>query len=91
MEKLTGTVLLVLATVLVLISIHPIEACRFMKEDQKLVINKDDLSLLSSLQKHRDPPSAPNPRIPSLTDGRAFAGHAMPPRAETEPQGSFSA
>lgn len=89
MRKLI-TVLLVLATVLALINIHPIEACRVLEDDQMLV-NKD-LFLLSSLRrKTRDPPSAPNPRIPSSIGGRAFAGHAVPlPRAEAEPQGSLA-
>ncbi|EXB81302.1 hypothetical protein L484_005740 [Morus notabilis] len=87
--KMQITVLLALASVIVLVNIHSIEAGRVLKENQNLVSN--DRLLLSALPKGSNPPSSGNPTKPSSIDDRAFAGHAMPPPpAETEPQGSLS-
>ena len=75
-------VFLLLATVFVLVinNINPIEAVRALKtHDYESLINRDNhpTVLLSSLQRGTNPPSSPNPIVPSTIDDRAFAGHAI--------------
>ena len=94
---------LAFAVVLLINNIHSVEAGRVLKKhDLNLLFDVDGHYqygvLLSSLQRGRNRPSAPNPKYPSTIDDRAFAGHPVHPppppplpRAETGPRGSVSA
>lgn len=86
--------LLLLTTVLVLVNLNPTEAGRvFINKSQKLVRQDHARLLVVSVQKGRNPPSAPNPLSPgsSIDPSEHFSRHDTPRAQTNRPQGTGEA
>ncbi|EXC31918.1 hypothetical protein L484_009768 [Morus notabilis] len=86
--------LLLLTTVLVLVNLNPTEAGRVFINKSRKLVQQDHARLLVSIQRGQNPPSAPNPQVPTswIDPSEHFPRHDTPPRAQTNrPQGTGEA